>query len=506
MAVDNNDATTTGPKTIRKLGPSEHYSSSRHHLGIYRCVTVSVRHLHPQPSPLLQGTQISPAFFAALASIVKDQPILRVGITGEDSSNAHWTHIPQVDLRDHVSVELVPCETVQEYEDKIAERQGWEQDQKWQNLETRSPWRITILRPSSDNEAVLKELGGQEDVFLFFHHALMDGTSGREFHEMLLSALAAHQNQDKDFSTVLSFPEPPSLNEPLEDAVNFTFSWRFMLSVLWNHFGPRFLKPKPQPVWNAKPYNFSLPYKTRIKPIDISPETLAVLLEACRKHSVTLTALLHSLVLTSLATRLSSSPAESPAFFSGTPISLRPYLAKKPDDTDKPSASPPLRCLVSTCFHQFSPATVSALRAPNADINALIWENAAQAKKDLATKLALIPRDDIVAMLKYVSNWMEFWRKRDGMPRSESWEISNVGVLKSAETTDSPRATRMLFSNGAMAAGPPIGVDVASVAGSKLTLSVSYQDKVVDDELVEQLRSDLRGYAEKLAETGTSFV
>lgn len=92
------------------------------------------------------------------------------------------------------------------------------------------------------------------------------------------------------------------------------------------------------------------------------------------------------------------------------------------------------------------------------------------------------------------------------MPRSESWEISNVGVLKSAETTDSPRATRMLFSNGAMAAGPPIGVDVASVAGSKLTLSVSYQDKVVDDELVEQLRSDLRGYAEKLAETGTSFV
>lgn len=92
------------------------------------------------------------------------------------------------------------------------------------------------------------------------------------------------------------------------------------------------------------------------------------------------------------------------------------------------------------------------------------------------------------------------------MPRSESWEISNIGVMKSAETTNSPRATRMLFSNGAMVAGPPIGVDVASVKGGKLTVSLGWQDKAVDDELIEQLRSDLRGYAEKLAETGSSFV
>ncbi|KAL7921860.1 alcohol acetyltransferase [Trichoderma austrokoningii] len=502
---------TTGPKTIRKLGPSELFSSSRHHLGIYRCVTVSCRHLHPQS---LDGAQISPAFFAALASIVQEQPILRVGIAGEDSSNAHWTYIPQLDLKDHVSVQVVACETVQEYEDKVAEHQGREHDRKWHDLETRPPWRITILRPSSsssnENESVLQQqLGSQEDVFFSFHHSLLDGTSGREFHEMLLSALATtHQTQDKeDFPTELSFPEPPSLHEPVEAAINFTLSWRFMLGILWNHFGPWFLKPKPQPVWNAKPIDFALPYKTRIKPIDISAETLAVLLDACRKHSVTLTALLHSLVLTSLAKRLSSSSsaAESPAFQSGTPISLRPYLARKPDD--KTSASPPLRCLVSTCIHKFSPKAVSSLRAPNADINSLIWENAAQVRKDLAAKLALTPKDDITAMFKFIGNWIEFWQSRDGKARTESWEISNIGVLKNAEaTTNGPRATRMLFSNGAMVAGPPIGVDVASVAGSKLTISLSWQDKAVDEALIDQLRSDLRGYAAKLAETGSSFV
>jgi hypothetical protein len=163
---------------------------------------------------------------------------------------------------------------------------------------------------------------------------------------------------------------------------------------------------------------------------------------------------------------------------------------------------------VTACAHQFSPQTVSALRAPDADINALIWQNAAHVKKDLAAKLALSPKDDMVAMLKFVSDWIDFWRSKDGKPRPDSWEISNIGVLKNAETTttNGPKAIRMMFSNGAMAAGPPIGVDVASVAGSKLTVSLSCQDKAVDDELIEQLRSDLRGYAEKLVETGTSFV
>ncbi|KAL6910131.1 alcohol acetyltransferase [Trichoderma evansii] len=502
MVADN----ATSPQTIRKLGLSELFSSTRHHLGIYLCVTVSCRHLYPHSSPSLpQGDQISPSFFAALASIVKEQPALRVGITGEDSNNAHWTHISKVDLRDHVSVELVPCETVQEYEDKVVQHQGWEHDQKWENLETRPPWRITILRPRSNNESVLEQLGGQEDVFFAFHHSLMDGTSGRQFHEMLLSALAAHQDQeDKDFTTELSFSELTSLPAPLEADVNFTLSFRFMVCTMWYHFAPWFLKPKPQPVWNAKPIDFALPYKTRIKTIDISPETLSIILDACRSHSVTLTALLHSLVLTSLAKRLSSSPEKSPAFLSGTPISLRPYLTKKPDD--KKSESTTLRCLVSTCVHNFSPKTVSALRAPDADINALIWENASQAKKELAAKLALTPRDDITAMLKFIGNWDEFWGGKDGKPRIESWEISNIGVLKSAETTSGPKATRMLFSNGAMVAGPPMGVDVVSVAGSKLTISLSWQDTIVDDELMEQLRSDLRGYAEKFSETGSSFV
>jgi hypothetical protein len=431
--------------------------------------------------------------------------MLRVGITGDDTNDAHFTHIPQIDLRDHVSVTVVPCQTVQEYEDKVAEHQGSEHNKLYQELDVRPPWRITILRPSSNDDAVLSQLKGQEDVFFAFHHSLMDGTGGRQFHEMLLSAFVHHDKEtlSDEPAHILSFPEPPSLPEPQEAVINFTVSFRFMISVLWNHFAPWFLKPAKQPVWNATPVNFSLPYKTRIKPIDISPETLSVLLAACRSHSVTLTALLHSFVLTSLATRVSS-PIEAPAFAAGTPISLRPFLSPA---LMNPAHASSLRCLVSTCDHRFSPERVSALRAPDADTNALIWENAQHAKGELAAKLSTTPKDDIVALLKFIGDWAAFWRGRDGKPRTESWEISNIGVLKNVDAdAGGPKATRMLFTNGAMAAGPPMGIDVASVAGSKLTIGLSWQDKVVEDELMDQLAGDLSAYAAKFRETGSSFV
>lgn len=473
-------------------------------MGIYRCVTVACRYLHP-PSSRPDGTAISSSFFAALAAVVKDQPMLRVGITGDDTNNAHFTHVPSVDLRNHVSVIAVPCQSVEEYEAKIAEHQGWEHDQKYQDLDVRPPWRITILRPSSDNAQVLAQLEGQEDVFFAFHHALMDGTSGRRFHEMLLStpAYQGTQQAPSEPEHVLSFPEPSSLPEPQEAVVNFTLSAGYTLRVLWDEFGPSFLKTPKQPIWNAIPINLSLPYKTRVKTVDISPEALSSLLAGCRSHSVTITALLHSLALASLAARIPS-PSEAPAFASVTPINLRPFTT--PSQMN-PAYVSSLRCLVSGCTHRFSPDAVAALRAPDAATTALIWQNAQHVKADLATKLSTMPKDDIMAMLKFIGDWFAFWRGRDGKQRADSWEISNIGVLKNPDAqADVPRATRMLFTNGAMAAGPALSINVASVAGSKLTIGLSWQDNVVGDELIDQLAGDLSAYAAKYHETGDSFV
>ncbi|OTA01875.1 hypothetical protein A9Z42_0022100 [Trichoderma parareesei] len=528
--------TTATPHLLRKLGDIEHFSSSRHHLGIYRCVTVTARHQHPPSSSSssspshLASTSLSPAFLAALSHIVRHQPMLRVGIAADDSNDAHFTHIPSIDLRDHVSVTLVPCQSAQEYEDRVAQQQGWEHDQKFANIAERPPWRITILRPSSD----VPELQGIEDVFFAFHHSIMDGTSGRLFHEMLLAApsyqrpTTAAEGAEAaaaaaEEEPILSFPDPPpSLPESQEQGVDFTLSWSYTLRTLWTELGPSFLKPAKQPIWNAIPIDLSLPYRTRVKTIDYSPEQLSQLLSACRSRSVTLTALLHSLVLTSLAKRIPS-PEAAPAFAAATPLSMRPYLSPAKSD---PAHASSLRCLVAGCSHEFSPETVSAIRrAEDADVvNSLIWTIAQHVKAELAQKLAKIPQDDVMGLLKYISDWFAFWRGRDGKQRADSWEISNIGVLKNAprdnaqgqeredkkqqqqEEAGMPRATRLLFTNGAMVAGPPMGINVASVEGSVFTIGLSWQDRVVEDELMEQLAEDLTSFAARFQETGDSFV
>ncbi|TFB05005.1 hypothetical protein CCMA1212_003222 [Trichoderma ghanense] len=510
--------TTTTPHLLRKLGDIEHFSSSRHHLGIYRCVTISARHQHPPSSSShLTSTSPSPSFIAALAHVVRHQPMLRVGIAGDDSNDAHFTHVSSIDLRDHISVTLIPCHSSQEYEDRVAQQQGWEHDQKFTDIAVRPPWRISILRPSSD----VPELQDIEDVFFAFHHALMDGTSGRLFHEMLLAAPSYHGTASSpnpiEADPILSFPDPPSLPESQEQGLDFSLSWSYTLRTLWTELGPSFLKPAKQPIWNATPIDFSLPYKTRVKTIDYSPEQLETLLSACRSHAVTLTALLHSLVLTSLTKRIPSAEA-APAFAAATPLSLRPYLSPTKSD---PAHASSLRCLVAGCTHHFSPQAVAALRATDANVNSLIWKNAQHVKAELAEKQAKIPKDDIMGLLKYISDWFAFWRGRDGKQRADSWEISNIGVFKNpssprtdaqADSTEGkeqvgiPRATRLLFTNGAMVAGPPMGINVVSVKGSKFTIGLSWQDRVVEDELMEWLAEDLTAFAVRFQETGDSFV
>lgn len=165
--------------------------------------------------------------------------------------------------------------------------------------------------------------------------------------------------------------------------------------------------------------------------------------------------------------------------------------------------------MISSFTHQFSPSVVTAFRQPGADIDGLIWQNAQRVKAELNGKLATMPQDDILGMLKYIGDWFGFWHQKNGKPRSESWEVSNIGVLKNPISPDSDapsnctQITRLLFTNGAMVAGPALGVNCGSVARSSLTAALSWQDTVVSDEVVIHLADDLAGFASRFHETGT---
>ncbi|KJZ70903.1 hypothetical protein HIM_09696 [Hirsutella minnesotensis 3608] len=349
----------------------ENYSSTRHHLGIYRCVVVTCRYR------LLSSPRLSPptldAFAAAVACVVAAQPMLRVGILDQHTSHAaRFSHVPRVDLRRHLSWDRLPAGPG--YEARLAERQAWHHDQLWTDIETRPPWRVQVLRPGSDScSGSGPDSAPFYDVLFAFHHALMDGSAGKAFHQHLLAALNLSPSSPSSSSPsssspsssppssssdpyLLSFPDPPTLPEAQEDVIPFTNSIPFLVSTVLRDLGPAILRP-----W------------------------------------------LMGLRMTRLGVL---GPSASPSSFdtpfaASTPISLRPYLSAAAD----PALRPLLRNLVTgyTChFSALQAAALCAAAAPtlaqnsddDAALDALIWETARRVRRDLAARLATLPADD----------------------------------------------------------------------------------------------------------------
>ncbi|KAM4067084.1 Alcohol acetyltransferase [Hirsutella rhossiliensis] len=463
----------SAPQTpLRPLSNMELFSCSRHHLGIYRCVAITCRYTHsaassPSPPALLDASVLYPA----LATLVSAQPMLRVGILGQDRPRprARFSHLARLDLRAHVSFDTLPAGA--DYEGQLARRQGWLHDQLWPDVEVCAPWRLVVLRPGpgpgpgpgSDSDSDPPPF---YDVIFAFHHSLMDGSSGKAFHEHLLAAL-----------------NNPSLSSSLP----------FLLGAVWSEHAPQFLRPAAP--WHGKAIDFSIPHRTRTLAIDMAPDVVAALVAACRAQGTSLTGLVHALVLASFALRLCP---DASCFAASTPINLRPYLDP---DTSDPSLRPLLRSLVTGHSHHFPPWAVAALREPDASLDGAIWSAARHIKRELAQRLATLPADDPAGLLGYIGDWFAFWRAKDGRPRAESWEVSNIGVLSGGGAAWS--IERVFFTNGAMVAGPPLGVNMATAApAGTLTASLSWQDTVIPDGFAEQLAADLASLTRHFHETG----
>lgn len=485
--------------------PRELFSSARHHLGIYRCVVVTARYQIPL------GTDPIPAVTSAVAALVRDQPFLRVGILDEDTATPTFSHLTEVDLGKHIEWREADAATPDEYDAEVARTQGWLHDQFFPEMETRSPWKMLCLRP---RDAAVQGASNQVvDIFFAYHHALTDGTGGREFHQHLLAALQQQQQQQQlsplpgtqegavPSQTLLSFPEPPHLPEAQEDAIPFRNSYLYLLRTAWTMLAPAFLKPRKPPIWAGADVDFSTPYVTRIRPLFFSSEQAQRFVAASRSHKSTLTTALHGVILASLVKRLSAKEAQS--FLCTTPISLRPWMKEGADEAVKGK----LRTMVTGHVFTFTPKQLAPFRAPGADVDALIWQNGERIKLDLMKRVATMPADEITSLLPMVPDFIQYWRVKDGIKREATWEISNVGVISAADSSPSSsvndsstrwRHVSAIFTNGAMVAGAGIGVNVISVEGGVLTIAISWQETVVAEELVEGLASDITNFIQDL--------
>ncbi|KAK1517815.1 uncharacterized protein CCOS01_12072 [Colletotrichum costaricense] len=507
---------TPQTEVIRPCGNMETYSTARHSLGLYRCVAVTGRYaLPPGISTLSQAKQL---LQDAVAQVIAEQPFMQVGIADEDKQTSSFVRVPQINLSNHIQwfppshpgsgsgpdfntgasgPDAILCKHLSHQHDKL-----------WPELTQRPPWKISII-PTQPSQGC--EPPTEIEVLYFFHHAISDGTSGSIFHKRLLHALnnpspsTTHHLQSNN---ILTLTTPPTLPLPQENLVNGRISWPYFLRELWSAFGPAWLKPKPAATpWTGEAIRLDTPFHTNVRIVTVPALTVSNLLAACRAQGLTLTPLIHALVAASLARHLPSETA--PSFEPSSAISMRRFVRDPTLDIDNKMC-----VLVTSTNHPISESLTAALRnsspaSSGPTLETAIWTVASSIKTDLQTRLTSLPNDDITAMLRYVSDFHDFFRKKDGKARGNSWEVSNLGAIEGSRSSDSQaeaegengwKLTRAVFSQSAGTVAQAFCVNVAGIAGGETTITLTWNEAVTSPEVVEGLAGDLEVWTRKLAE------
>lgn len=489
------------PPIVRQCGLIEHWSTSRHALGFYRGLANSCQYVIAKER--LQGRQLQTIIEEAVARLVLRLGGLRVGVIEEDTNHASFVRVPSMNLQEFIQWKPVTASTQAQYDAHILEAIRDRLEQLWADTKNRPPWKLLIVQNKSSSlasdEAVL-------DIVFATHHALADGKSTTVFHTQLLQELNSSSGPPPELENhILTFDRPPVLAPTQEELIQFKIGWVFFLKILWGEFGPAWLKPTPPAApWRGKVITLE-PHKLNIRLMAIKPDTVASLVSACRAHGASLTAIIHALVLTSLARRIP--PEIAPTFAGETAISLIP-LAQLAAGVDV-DLSEILTDLNTGTKTVWSVETVARLRArlgsPGDNLEEeLVWPLAAAWRAEMKAKVASLPNDDVVGLIAWVTDWQERWKSKIGQQRDATWAVSNVGSLRgvNSEGPGGWRIQRSFFTQPAAIAGPAFSVNVTGVEGGEVTMTMNWQETIIDAALVDGLVEDLSGWIEDFGNTG----
>lgn len=461
--------------------------------------------------------------------------MLQVGIAGEDTKEPAFVHLKTIDMRRMIEwKELVtpnPILSSRDKEEQQREERLFRSLEKhhellWEDLAGKPGWKIVVHHDPGQLSALRSE-GGDDvslslDISFCFHHAYSDGRGGYIFHADLQRALndtvvttGPSELQDH----ILHLPTPPLLPPAMDALIPLSLSWPYILRTVWAEvlypvLVPGFLRrllglelSEAELPWTGQPVNGSHP-KMHIRTLlKLEDETqLKAILARCRSHKASLTGLFHALIARSLA-RL----VEEKSFCSMTPISLAGYAdSAAAGSTYTPNKT--IHCLITglSCTHDLNiiqkfrqgggGANNTRPSDEQEDKEDAIWAFAQDMTARLRAKAASLPRDDVLGLSGLVGDWHEFFRKKFGKPREGTWELSNLGSLGAADAgAGGPWAIdRAVFTQGANAVGAAISVNVAGVAGHGIYITVSWQDGIVDDALVEEFVGDFRASVAEL--------
>ncbi|KAK7943396.1 uncharacterized protein PG986_012509 [Apiospora aurea] len=475
---------------LRPLGALEQFKSAMHSLGIYYGCGVTCRFAIPA-ALRGGGAQSEEAlrehFERAVALAVLDHPLLQVGLAGESTKAPVWVRLDRIDLHNHIQWQTVDVDDFgssasnsNSMDAALEDVIKVQHDTPYPDLETRPGWKMVVLRsPHLDHV----------EAFFGINHANGDGESAKIFHQTLLEKLnllssSSSSPTPDDLTSCLS-PEGvltlPSMTASAftpahESLVDLSASVPWVLSSALKQMAPAWMRSQPlQPLpWAPQR---PVPVRTALRLVHLDAAALRHVLDACRSHDTTLTGLLQGMAVTSLTMRTRTTSHDTTAkqkkknstshplpLVLGTPVSMRRYM-RRPDATSSSQNVPgPHRTMVNSvtyCFHKYHGRRLSTLydlagkvvgrdntntTAYNAErrLEDALWEQAARVRRQLEQKLAKGTRNDLTALMGYISDLRG--RLAEEMaadrPRDVALEVSNLGVIDgSGQDTVKPKAS-----------------------------------------------------------------
>ncbi|KAI1306832.1 hypothetical protein F5Y03DRAFT_353135 [Xylaria venustula] len=553
---------TDNISVVRLVGPQAKYNTARHSLGILRPVIVTCRYRIPATHlRRRQPVSLHDAVENAVARVVVGQALLGVGIVGEDSKDPAFVHLKTIDMLRMIEwKEIIVPATISDaqldkrnrseskeerekayYEDRLFRSLEKLHEPMWEDLAGKPGWKVVVHHDPQQLGALKSReslgSGGKAeennpllsfDVSFCFHHAYADGRGGYIFHGELQRALNDGARPAELRNHILYLPKPPLLPPPMDTLIPFSLSWTFIFRTVWSEvlnaipmplFFRRLLRLEPSEAevpWTGAPVDASNP-KIYIRTIfRIEDESqLKGILARCRTYKASLTGLLHALIARSLARHV-----QDRTFCSMTPISLAGYS----DQNIAGSAFTPgetIHCLVTGLSANHDLDALQRLKQGRDDKDTrveddvAVWAFAQDMTARLRTKTSSLPRDDILALSGLIGDWHEFFRKKIGKPRDGTWELSNLGSLSvadagisrptNAENGQGVEQDERWFIDHAVftqgnAVGAALNINVAGVAEHGIHVTASWQEGIVDVDLVERLAGDLQAWVAELVD------
>ncbi|KAE8361082.1 hypothetical protein BDV27DRAFT_167193 [Aspergillus caelatus] len=439
----------TGTTALRQLGHAEKYSTTRSHLGIYLNVGLTARYKRPR------GVAVKPALFRALSQMIWKHPILSAIPIAADTTSPYFVRLPYITLSKVVAFVEDYGNSLssdgREYLDNVLEEQH--------NRPFKDPtlpfWRICVLEYSKTPTHFT--------LMLIVHHSLMDTQSALSVHEELEGLMSQDARYEPD--DTIDTPSA-SLLPPLEDLYTLTVSQEFLESQNAHQ------EPPPDS-WTAVPQ--STPVRTRFSSLLLSTAETMGLAAMSKKEQTSVTAALQTLIASSIFSAL---PSRYRTLQADCAVSLRRFLPE------------PIRATSLGCY-------VGSLSMTYGRMVSFNWTEARHTKTIIDQELAKGASDMPVGYLGHIPDQHAWMLQKLGRRRMSAFELSNIGKVPASRKL-SFEIESILFSQSASACSAAIKVSAVTGRDGLLALGFTWQEGIVEANMIEQIKQTLKCEVDKL--------